>query len=60
MAVDPEFKKAWLTVTRTAYEEGRRHQRDYDFPDVGFCFDKTFEDTNTYKILEKGDVFKNN
>ena len=36
-----------------AYKEGRKHQFDDDFPDVGMYFGMKYEDTESFKLLEK-------
>ena len=40
-------------VCEKAYEEGREHQFDHDFPDVGQHFEKAFKDTEIFKLLER-------
>lgn len=40
-------------ICENAYNEGRRHQEEEDFPSIGMQFDKKFEDTETYKALKR-------
>jgi hypothetical protein len=47
------FKTLYLIASK-AYLEGREHQFEADFPDVGMSFKKKFEDTVIYKLLKKG------
>ena len=47
-------KKMWediLSMCEAAYKEGRDHQFDDDFPDVGMYFKQKFSDTEPYKII---------
>lgn len=50
-------KEMWediLVMCEAAYIEGRQHQFDDDFPDVGMYFKEKFSDTKPYKmIMEK-------
>jgi hypothetical protein len=48
-----ELHKLLYDLCLSAYDEGKRHQYDHDFPDVGMYREKTFNDTETFKILEK-------
>lgn len=41
----------YLELCKMAYDEGREHQQEDDFPDVGMYFYKTFEDTKAYKAI---------
>ena len=45
--------KLLKTLCYNAYLEGRVHQQDDDCPEVGMYFPKNFEDTETFKVLEK-------
>ena len=42
-----------LAICEAAYIEGRQHQFDDDFPDVGMHFKQKFSDTEPYKIISE-------
>ena len=42
-----------MMIAEQAYEEGREHQKDEDFPDVGMSWTKKFEDTEIYKTIKE-------
>lgn len=50
---EKEAHKLFLTLCENAYKEGRAHQYEIDFPDVGMGLNLKFEDTETYKMLMK-------
>lgn len=39
-------------LCKLSYIEGRQHQFNDDFPDVGMFFKEDFKDTKTFKILK--------
>ena len=48
-----ELTELLLSVARNAYLEGKEHQLEDDFPDVGMCLSKTFKDTDIYRIIKE-------
>jgi len=40
-----------IEVAKAAYQEGREHQNDENFPEVGWSWTKKFEDTKIYKTI---------
>ncbi len=47
-----ELYELLCKICKLAYLEGRNHQFDDDFPEVGMYFKKDFEDTKVFKILK--------
>lgn len=48
-----EIHKLFLKIAKQAYDEGRKHQYDEDFPDVGMPIKNEFSDTEIYKTIMK-------
>ena len=46
-----DIHKLLYDIGRLAYSEGRTHQHEDDFPDVGMHWPKKFKDTEIYKII---------
>jgi len=44
----------FLYLLKRAYYEGREHQWEHDFPDVGMHFDTHFTDTKIFKEITNG------
>lgn len=40
-----------LIIAKEAYKQGRNHQLEEDFPDVGMGIKNKFEDTQIYKDI---------
>lgn len=48
-----EMWKDILAICEAAYIEGRQHQFDDDFPDVGMYFKQKFSDTKPFKLISE-------
>ena len=50
---EKELYKLLYDICKLSYNEGRQHQFDDDWPDVGMHFKEDFEDTKIFKIIQK-------
>ena len=48
-----DLYKLLYDVCKLAYIEGRKHQFNDDWPDVGMYFKEDFEDTRAFKIIQE-------